>query len=56
MYLVYKCDWIYYLFNKELEIFLVSINILIFCFSPFKKFLQLLVSIFFSITTFDPYL
>jgi len=35
--------------------FLVPINIPTFRFSPSKNFLQLLVPIKFSITTFDPY-
>ena len=35
--------------------FLVPINILTFRFSTFKKFLQLLVPLKFSITTFGPY-
>jgi len=38
-----------------LNILLVPINISIFCVSPSKIFLQLLVPIKFSITTFDPY-
>jgi len=35
--------------------FLISINIQTFHFNPSKKFLQLLVPIKFSITTFEPY-
>jgi len=35
--------------------FFFPINISIFRFNPSKKFLQLLVSIIFSITTFGPY-
>jgi len=44
------------LVNKlRLNIFLVPINIPTFRFSPSKIFLQLLVPIKFSITTFGPY-
>jgi len=35
--------------------FFVPINILTFCFNPSKIFLQLLIHVKFSITTFDPY-
>jgi len=38
-----------------LNMFLIPINISTFRFSPSKIFLQLLVPIKFSITTFDPY-
>ena len=38
-----------------LNMILVSINIPTFCFSPSKIFLQLLLPIKFSITTFGPY-
>ena len=43
------------LYNFELNMFLVPINILTFHFSPSKIFLQLLVPIKFPITTFGPY-
>jgi len=42
-------------FFLRLNMILVSINISNFCFSPFKKFLQLLVHIKFSIITFGLY-
>jgi len=40
---------------KGLNIFLVSVNLLTFCFSPFKIFFKLLVPTKFSIATFGPY-
>jgi len=42
-------------FKLGLNMFLVPINILTFCFSPSKIFLPRLVSIKFSIATFAPY-
>jgi len=41
--------------NKGLNLFFVSINIPIFCFTPSKILLQVLVLIKFSITTFGLY-
>ena len=45
----------YVIKTKGLNMFLIPINILNFCFSPSKIFLQFLVPIKFSITTFGPY-